>query len=106
MGGIGIGFMMLITFIFALFTYEVDWTKALGFIGWEFILAMVTFAALIPIVGLAFPIIFHILWSPQLLDFFTIYPSWLTMLTGIVYGITAIGFNVLGTWAAIRRGLV
>ncbi len=98
----GSGLFILFTFILALFTYEQDVYKALGFMGWAVITLLASVAAIIPFVGIAIPILYHVLWSPTVMEFFTIAPSWLTMLTAVVFMMLAVVFEIAGIWMARR----
>ena len=92
---------LFIGFLFAFFTYGLDWVKALGFLGYAIVWIVIMYATMIPFGGIVFYILGLVFWNAPLMLFFTISPSWLTTLTVILFGVLGIFSYVLMTLAVI-----
>jgi hypothetical protein len=87
-------------FILALFTYEQDWIKALGYIGWSTVFMIIVILAAIPGIGWLFFVFYNVNWHEPLMEFFTIYPSWMTDIAWMV-GLIFVIVLTIGVPAAI-----
>lgn len=98
----GFAFYLLLSFILAFFTYGLDWTKGLGFVGWTFVTIFILLLCLIPFVGFILYVLGLVFWTLPIMTFFTIIPTWLTTLTLIVFSVIGLVITIATTWYSIQ----
>jgi len=83
--------------LIAFFMYGLDIIKAFGFIAYVFVWILITYATMIPFVGIIIYIFGLVFWNLPLMTLFTISPTWLTTLAVILLSIVPLIMYVVFT---------